>query len=147
MSDRDAELLREIKKLNKSGNSSSPVETTGLKSAIDNTKGVVTGFADTLLKGGDQLLGTFQDVSKSGASFSTDILGMGKAAYESRLNLSEFADVIKTNSTTLAGMGGNVTRGAEAFAKLSKTFFDDKSSSSLRDLGYTSKELNEVLVA
>jgi hypothetical protein len=144
MSERDAELLREIKKLNKSGNSS-PVETTGLKSAIDNTKGVITDFSKTLLSGGEQLLGTFQDVSKSGASFSTDILGMGKAAFESRLSLAEFADVIKTNSTTLAGMGGNVTRGAEAFAKLSKTFFDDKSSSSLRDLGYTSKELNEVL--
>lgn len=141
----DAEILRELKKLNKGGGASSPVETTGLKTALSNAGNVVTDFSKTLLSGGEQLLGTFQDVSKSGASFSTDILGMGKAAYESRLNLNEFADIIKTNSTTLAGMGGNVTRGAEAFAKLSKTFFDDKSSSSLRDLGYTSKELNEVL--
>lgn len=144
MSERDAEILRELKKLNKGG-SSTPIETTTLTSALKDAGGVVSKAASTIASGGEQLLGTFQDVSKSGASFSTDILGMGKAAYESRLSLSEFADVIKTNSTTLAGMGGNVTRGAEAFAKLSKTFFDDKSSSSLRDLGYTSKELNEVL--
>jgi len=144
MSERDAEILRELKKMNKGGNST-PIETTSLTSALKDAGGVVSKIASGILSGGEQLLGTFQDVSKSGASFSTDILGMGKAAFESRLSLAEFADVIKTNSTTLAGMGGNVTRGAEAFAKLSKTFFDDKSSSSLRDLGYTSKELNEVL--
>lgn len=90
-------------------------------------------------------LDSFQNLSKSGAGFSNDLIGMTKAAFNSRLNLNEFSDVIKTNAANLAGLGGNVTRGAEAFARLSKEFFDSGASDTLRDLGYTSKDLNEIL--
>jgi len=98
-----------------------------------------------IAKFGTNAYRTFQDLSKSGASFSGDLVGMTAAAYNSRLSLAEFGQVIKDNSSSLTGLGGNVTRGAEAFARLSKSFFDDKASQELRNLGYTSKDLNEVL--
>jgi hypothetical protein len=99
-----------------------------------------------IAKFGTNAYRTFQDLSKSGASFSGDLIGMTAAAYNSRLGLADFSQIIKENSQNLTGLGGNVTRGAEAFARLSKSFFDDKASQELRNLGYTSKELNEVLV-
>ena len=121
------------------------VDTTSLTDAFKTTGASALSMGKTLLEVGGQALGTFQDISKSGASFSGDILGMGKAALNSRVTLQEFATIIKENGPAFAGLGGNVTRGAEAFAKLSKSFFDDRSSGALRDLGYTSKELNDVL--
>lgn len=143
----DADVLRELKKLREAQEraAGSKVETKDLSDALKNAGSGVQEFAGKILRGGGELLGSYQQISKSGANFSQDILGMGKSAYESRLNLQEFGDIISKNSANLAGLGGNVTRGAEAFAKLSKGFFDDRSSAQLRDLGYTSKELNEVL--
>ncbi len=105
--------------------------------AIEFGKGM-TNVASTALD-------SFQNLSKSGAGFSNDLISMTKAAFNSRLNLAEFSDVIKTNAANLAGLGGNVTRGAEAFQRLSKEFFDSGASDTLRDLGYTSKDLNEIL--
>jgi hypothetical protein len=121
------------------------VETASLTDAFKTTGASALSMGKTLIDVGAQALGTFQDISKSGASFSGDILGMGKAALNSRVSMQEFASIIKENAPAFAGLGGNVTRGAEAFAKLSKSFFDDRSSGALRDLGYTSKELNDVL--
>jgi hypothetical protein len=102
------------------------------------------GF-DKLQKGVEENLGVFRDLSKSGASFSNDVVGMSVAAANTRMNLGEFADVIKNNAADMAGLGGNVTRGAEAFAKFSKEMFDSRATDSLKQIGYTNKELNEVL--
>jgi hypothetical protein len=101
--------------------------------------------AKDLLKSGELGLDTFRQLSKGGTNFSNSLDQMGVAALQSRMNLKDFADVIQTNGKNLAGLGGSVTRGAEAFAKLSKGFFDTGMTDELRQLGYTSKELNEVL--
>ena len=90
-------------------------------------------------------LGSWRDLSKSGAGFNNDIIGMTVAAANTRLPLKDFADVIKSNTSEFAGLGGSVTRGAESFAKMSKSFFDSGATDSLKQLGYTNKELNEVL--
>ncbi len=100
---------------------------------------------DKLQKGVEAGLGTFRDLSRTGASFSNDVIGMSIAATQSRMNLNEFADVIKSNNINFAGLGGNVVRGAEAFTKLSKDMFDSGITDSLKQMGYTNKELNEVL--
>ena len=136
---------KEFKKMMDKMYGQKQVETASLTDAFKTTGASAIEMGKTLLGVGAQALGTFQDISKSGASFSGDILGMGKAALNSRVTLQEFATIIKENGPAFAGLGGNVTRGAEAFAKLSKSFFDDRSSGALRDLGYTSKELNDVL--
>jgi hypothetical protein len=136
---------KEFKKMMDKMYGQKQVETASLTDAFKTTGASAIEMGKTLLGAGAQALGTFQDISKSGASFSGDILGMGKAALNSRVSMQEFASIIKENAPAFAGLGGNVTRGAEAFAKLSKSFFDDRSSGALRDLGYTSKELNDVL--
>jgi hypothetical protein len=101
--------------------------------------------AKDLLEGGKVQLDTFRQLSKGGTNFSNSLDQMQVAALQSRMSLRDFADVIQTNGKNLAGLGGSVTRGAEAFAKLSKGFFDTGMTDELRQLGYTSKELNEVL--
>jgi hypothetical protein len=98
-------------------------------------------FADGALSS----LETFQRLSSSGSSFSGDLIGMTKSAANSRLSLDQFSDLIKENGSRISGLGGNVTRGAEAFAKLSKEFFDSGAANELRNIGYTSKDLNEIL--
>jgi hypothetical protein len=86
---------------------------------------------------------TFQKLSSVGASFSNDMAGMTIASKLSRTELNEFADTISKNSASLAGLGGNVSRGAEQFAKLSGELHTGDSN--LRYLGYTTKEMNDFL--
>ena len=145
--DTDAEILRELKKLNKNSSniSAGNVDTDILKKSFSQLGDSARQTAGDIAKFGSDTYRTFQGLSKSGASFSGDLVGMTAAAYNSRLGLADFSQVIKDNSQNLTGLGGNVTRGAEAFARLSKSFFDDKASVELRNLGYTSKDLNELL--
>ena len=87
----------------------------------------------------------FTELSKVGAGFRGDLVNLSIAAANSRLSLSEFSNLIKENRENLIGLGGSVTRGAERFAQLSKAFQDSPVSDNLKLLGYTSKDLNEVL--
>jgi hypothetical protein len=90
-------------------------------------------------------LGTFRELARTGSTFSNDLLGMGMAAANSRMSLEEFSDVISKNGKNLAGLGGSVSSGSEAFAKFSKGFFDSKFDGQLRSLAFTTKEMNEVM--
>jgi len=93
-------------------------------------------------------LNTWRDLSKVGAGFSNDIVGMTAAAAGTRMPLGEFAGAIKENAANLSGFGGNVTRGGEEFARLSKRMFDDyaPNTDQLRQMGLTNKDLNELLM-
>lgn len=91
-------------------------------------------------------MGTWRDFTKSGVAFGNDVVGMSVAAKGARVDLGEFAQTVKENQVNLAGFGGGVGAGAKAFADLSKKMFDaGESTDSLRQLGYTNKELNDVL--
>ncbi len=91
-------------------------------------------------------LGTWRDLSKSGVSFNNDIIAMTAASAGARVGLGEFSQTIKENQVNLAGFGGGVGEGAKAFASLSKKMFDaGEATDSLRQLGYTNKELNDIL--
>ena len=103
------------------------------------------GF-ETVQKAVTDSLDSWRDLSKSGAGFNNDVVGMTVAAAGTRLPLKEFAGVIKDNTDVLGALGGSVTRGAESFAKMSKSFFDSGATDSLKLLGYTNKDLNEVLM-
>ena len=110
-------------------------------SVKENLRTGVDGFVDAAKTS----VSTFQGLSKSGANFSNDIIGMNVAAAQSRMSLNDFANVIANNGKNMAGLGGSVTRGAEAFGKLSKGFFDSNAGNELQQMGYTAKEVNEVL--
>ena len=89
--------------------------------------------------------GTLGELSKRGQNFSNDLVGMNTAAAHSRVGLNDFAGVVAENGKGLAGLGGSVTRGAEAFGKLSKGFFDSRMADELQQMGYSAKDLNQVL--
>ena len=100
----------------------------------------------TAIKGAiDDGMGTWRDLSKTGVSFNNDIIGMTTAAAGTRLPLADFAAVVKDNAAGFAGLGIGVGRGAEAFAKLSKGFFESGATDNLKQLGYSSKDLNDML--
>lgn len=87
----------------------------------------------------------FQTLSNTGNAFNNDIVGMRIAAANSRMSFEEFAAVQSKSAKDFAGLGGNVAKGGMAFTEFSKTFFDSGLTENLRQMGYTSKDLNEVL--
>ena len=86
-----------------------------------------------------------KDLSKSGMNFSGDVVGMTAGIKGMRISNDEFSDIMKKNSAGFTALGGNVTRGAEAFTKLAGEFQRSEFTDSLIAAGYTNKELNEVL--
>jgi hypothetical protein len=88
---------------------------------------------------------TWRDLSKSGANFGNDVVSMSAAAAGARLDLGEFADVVKKNASGFTGLGGNVAAGAKAFASLSKDFADSGAVDELKKIGLTSKDANDSL--
>jgi hypothetical protein len=140
------EYMKYIRSRSGSGSTSTADLNTGsLKQGFKEAGESAVDLANKFKEGASQSLDTFQRLSGSGASFSGDLIGMTKSAYNSRLSLDQFSDLIKENGSRISGLGGNVTRGAEAFAKLSKEFFDSGAANELRNIGYTSKDLNEIL--
>lgn len=95
--------------------------------------------------------GAFNQISQTGNSFNNDIIGMKVAAANSRMSFDEFTQMMSKNGGEIgknfAGIGGSVAKGGMAFTEFSKTFFDSGVAENLRQMGYTSKDLNEVLAS
>ena len=93
--------------------------------------------------------GAFNKLSETGNSFNNDIIGMKVAAANTRMSFDDFAGMMTKNNgevgKSFAGLGGSVAKGGQAFTEFSKTFFDSGVAENLRQMGYTSKDLNEVL--
>jgi hypothetical protein len=115
------------------------------KDSLNNAGDAAKDFGTKVKENASEYVDTLRTLTRAGSNFSNDVIGMGVAAAESRLSLKDFSDVIVENGKFLAGLGGSVTRGTEAFAKLSKGFFESEATEELRQMGYTSKELNDVL--
>ena len=157
------ELLQELITLQKSNARNAPaaaapassVASKAYETAMGSASTIVSGFTGVLGKakeGFDFLqaavqpsLDTFRNLSKTGASFSNDIVGMTVASKNMRLELNEFQEIMQHNAANFTGLGGSVTRGAEQFAKLSKGLMESPFIDTLRQAGYTNKELNDVL--
>lgn len=90
-------------------------------------------------------IGMLQGLSKSGMNFSGDVVGMTASVKGMRLSNQEFAEIMTKNAAGFTALGGNATRGAEAFAKLAADFQRSEFADSLIAAGFTNKELNEVL--
>lgn len=119
---------------------------------LENSGGAFAGALGMGVKGVTTLVeyvsegvDTFKELSKSGAAFNNDVVEMRVSAANTRLTLGEYAEVIKNNTTDFATLGGSVAKGAAAFTNLSKSFFDSGVSDNLRNMGYTAKDLNEIL--
>jgi hypothetical protein len=104
--------------------------------------GKALGGLYEFVQGGEKV---FQNLSNTGNAFNNDIVGMRIAAANSRMSFEEFAAVQSKSAKDFAGLGGSVAKGGMAFTEFSKTFFDSGLTENLRQMGYTSKDLNEVL--
>jgi hypothetical protein len=139
------EYMKFVRSNQGSSGTGTPLDSSSLNDKFKATAVEAGKFAKSMGEAGSGVFETFQKLSSSGSSFSGDLIGMTKAAYNSRMELGQWSDLIKENGAKLSGLGGNVTRGTEAFAKLSKEFFDSGAANELRNIGYTSKDLNEIL--
>jgi hypothetical protein len=126
-----------------SSTSNKPIDFTGagLKDLPGQLKVGLEGFAAEI----KDSLDVWRGLSRTGANFSNDLIGLSTSAANSRMELGDFADVISKNNKNFAGLGGSVSAGSKAFADFSKGFFDSKMDLQFRELGYTTKEMNEVL--
>jgi hypothetical protein len=113
----------------------------GISGPMDKLKGALGGLYD-YVQGGEKV---FQSLSNTGNAFNNDIVGMRIAAANSRMSFEEFAEVQAKGSKDFAGLAGSAAKGGMAFTEFSKTFFDSGLTENLRQMGYTSKDLNEVL--
>lgn len=108
--------------------------------------GVVFKGLGALVGYQEQLLQSYQGITKAGVNFGGSLTQMRLAAANTYMTLEEFGNIVKTNSSTLAKMGGNANEGAQAFVKLSKNLLSSPTGDNLRALGYTTQEINQGML-
>lgn len=103
-------------------------------------------FAD-IIRYSEQLLVTYQQLTKVGAGFSGDLFKMREAAARSGLSMQEFADVISNNSQVFASMGLSVQAGIDKFTQASGALIGpgSKFSKDLLGIGYTARDIADGL--
>ena len=117
--------LKTTSSLLANNNSSLASWTAGLSGAMKGFPlvGPIIGtFGETLAKGIailENWNSTLKNLSESGASFNNNILEMRAAAAMTRMDLEQFAALVKENSAGFAALGGTVTSGAKVFSKMS----------------------------
>ena len=116
----------------------------------DKMSSALTGVSDTAKDLKNVVvdnLGVWRDLGKTGANFGNDMIALKSAQVGSRVSMDEFTDTIKKNNTAFIGLGGNVSKGAENFAKLTNEMYTNYApvTDSLRQQGITNKELNDTL--
>ncbi len=122
-------------------------ELAGFKgSQLANVLGVGADALDGMVKYVEEGIDVFRDLSKSGAGFNNDVVGMRVNAANTRMTLGEFGQVVQDGSKYLSGLGGSVTKGAQVFTNFSKAFYDSGAADELRSMGYNNKEINELLL-
>ncbi len=94
-------------------------EIAGFKgSQLANVLGVGADALDGMVKYVEEGIDVFRDLSKSGAGFNNDVVGMRVNAANTRMTLGEFGQVVQDGSKYLSGLGGSVTKGAQVFTSV-----------------------------
>lgn len=112
---------------------------------LGKTFSTAAGLLDKLGDNLDQNIDTWRRLSDTGASFGNDIISMKEQAANARMTIGEMSEVVQKNTTTLAGLGPTVSQSMAAFSKVSKEMYDSGAGEQLRQMGYTTKDLNDVL--
>ena len=122
-------------------------EIAGFKgSQLASVLGVGADALDNMVKYVEDGIDVFRDLSKSGAAFNNDVVGMRVNAANTRMTLQEYGQVVQDGSKYLSGLGGSVTKGAQVFTNFSKAFYDSGAADELRSMGYNNKEINDLLL-
>lgn len=93
----------------------------------------------------DENIDTWRNLSKTGASFGNDIISMKEQASNARMTLRELSEVVQTNTSNLAGLGPTMSQSIKVFTGMSNDFFKSGLGENLRQMGYQTKDLNDIL--
>jgi hypothetical protein len=96
----------------------------------------VAGAATTVAK-------SFNEVSKSGATFGGSITAFSAAASSAGMTMEQFGGLIAANGEAMLGLGSNVESGAKRFGEVSKAL--RSTGSDLYALGYSTQDINQGL--
>jgi hypothetical protein len=116
----------------------------------DSAKTAVGGVAQGFGALGGILKENVQDwqaLSRTGASFNNNAMGMRDSIGQTRLSMDEYKAVMDKLSPSIAGLGGSVDQGTKNFNKFSGEFMSTPFSEQLTKMGYTTRELNDVMAA
>jgi hypothetical protein len=105
--------------------------------------GVVATGLRRLAEFQEKNLSMYQEVTSAGVNFGGSLTQMRQAALNTYLTLDQFQNLMKTNSDTFARMGGTTNDGAKAFIALSNTLNKSQLGNDLRNLGYTTEQVNQ----
>ena len=133
--------------------------TIGFGKAIYRGEGTISSYTDVVAGKfgliGDTIAGTgklldtniemFRQLSRVGANFGQSIVQLRQAAAASALPLTDFVDLVGTNSQALAALSGSTTQGAQFVAGLGNALRTD-AVPQLATLGFTVDEINETLL-
>jgi hypothetical protein len=100
---------------------------------------------DALGQNVTQNVETWRKLSDTGLSFGNDIMAMKDQASAARLSIAEMSEVLQKNNSAMLGFGATSAESAKKLSKMSNEFFTSGLGEQLRGMGYTTKELNEVL--
>jgi len=93
----------------------------------------------------DQNVDTFRKLSDTGLSFGNDIMAMKDQASAARLSIGEMSEVLQKNNSAMLGFGATSAESAKKLSAMSDEFFTSGLGEQLRGMGYTTKELNDVM--
>ena len=93
----------------------------------------------------DNSIDAFREVSQVGATFGEGLAGLRRAAADSAIPFDDFTSIVRENSVILQQFGGDVASGASSFGRMAKELRDGPGRE-LMNMGFTSMELNEVLL-
>lgn len=106
---------------------------------------LIGGYLGMLTGVIDGNLAAFRELSSVGARFGDGLNDIRAASAAAAMPLDEFVNLVSENSMTMKMFGSDVASGAKSFAAMSKELRDGPGRA-LMGLGYTSTELNELLI-
>jgi len=88
---------------------------------------------------------TWRKSSETGIGFNNDAIGLRASISQTRLSTDQWNEVIDKGKYNFTSLGGNMTDSAKIFNQVSKSFSDSTAADTLRKMGYTTQDYNELL--
>jgi hypothetical protein len=92
----------------------------------------------------DKSLQAYQQISGAGVSLAGDLIGIRISAMSMGLTLAEFSNLIKSNGSALASLGGTTDSGTKSFIKFSSALINSDTGRKLMEMGYSFEQINAV---
>ena len=119
----------------------------GIGDAFDGVKDALKRFGNVAI---DELMDynkAFEDVSRAGAGFGSDLLVMKQAMGQLRMTTGDFTSLIQRESQDLAGIGFDITGSVKQLAVMTNDYNTVMKDSYLgmKQLGFSEEELNDQI--